>query len=127
MCLAVPVKVEELLENGMMRCRVGEGDTFVTASDALLEGPPEVGQYVIIHAGFALRVVETREAEETLRILREISAMTGPGEGGLELSGMDVRGYEKGGAAECGPDEGGAAECGPDDGGPGGLGLNRSE
>ena len=83
MCLAVPVKVEELLENGMMRCRVGEGDTFVTASDALLEGPPQIGQYVTIHAGFALRVIETQEAEETLKILREISAMTGVDELGL--------------------------------------------
>lgn len=83
MCLAVPVKVEELLENGMMRCRVGEGETFVTASDALLEGPPELGQYVIIHAGFALRTVETSEAEETLKILREISSLTGVDELGV--------------------------------------------
>lgn len=83
MCLAVPVKVEELLESGMLRCRVGEGDTFVTASDALLEGPPQIGQYVIIHAGFALRTVETHEAEETLKILRELSVLTGVDELGL--------------------------------------------
>lgn len=75
MCLAVPVKVDALLDGGMMRCRVGEGDTFVTASDALLESPPEVGQYVIIHAGFALRTVGTQEAEETLKILRDINSL----------------------------------------------------
>lgn len=83
MCLAVPVKVEELLASGMMRCRVGEGETFVTVSDALLEGPPQIGQYVIVHAGFALRTVETHEAEETLKILREISALSGADEFGL--------------------------------------------
>lgn len=84
MCLAVPVKVEELLESGMMRCRVGEGDTFVSASDALLESAPEIGQYVIIHAGFALRVVDTHEAEETLQILRDITALADSGELGLD-------------------------------------------
>ena len=84
MCLAVPVKVEELLDGGMIRCRVGEGDTFVTASDALLEGPPEIGQYVIIHAGFALRTVGTEEAEETLKILRDITALVDAEEQGLK-------------------------------------------
>lgn len=84
MCLAVPVKVEELLPGGMMRCRVGESDTFVTASDALLEAPPVVGQYVIIHAGFALRVVEMHEAEETLKILRDITELVDAEEQGLK-------------------------------------------
>lgn len=85
MCLAVPVKVEELLDGGMMRCRVGESDTFVTASDALLEGPPAIGQYVIIHAGFALRVVDSQEAEESLQILREITALVDAEEQGLKV------------------------------------------
>lgn len=84
MCLAVPVKVEELLPGGMMRCRVGESETFVTASDALLESPPSIGQYVIIHAGFALRIVETQEAEETLKILRDITALVDAEEQGLK-------------------------------------------
>lgn len=84
MCLAVPVKVEELLDGGMISCRVGEGDTFVTASDALLECPPEIGQYVIIHAGFALRTVGTKEAEETLQILRDINSLVEAEEQGLK-------------------------------------------
>lgn len=84
MCLAVPVKVEEILEAGMMRCRVGESDTFVTASDALLESTPEIGEYVIIHAGFALRVVGAKEAEETLQILRDITALVDAEEQGLK-------------------------------------------
>jgi hydrogenase expression/formation protein HypC len=75
MCLAVPVRVEGLLEAGMLRCRVGEGETFVTVSDALLESPPLVGDYLIVHAGFALRVIETREAEETLNLLRSMVAL----------------------------------------------------
>ncbi|MDR2503611.1 MAG: HypC/HybG/HupF family hydrogenase formation chaperone [Deltaproteobacteria bacterium] len=73
MCLAVPVKVEALLEAGMARCRVGESETFVLVSDALLEVPPVVGDYLIVHAGFALRRMETEEAEETLELLRQLA------------------------------------------------------
>lgn len=75
MCLAVPVKVEEQLESGMVRCRVGNSDTFVTASGMLLEETPAVGDYVIVHAGFALRKIEPQEAEETLKLLREMTAL----------------------------------------------------
>lgn len=74
MCLAVPMKVEEVSSDGIARCRVGEGETFVTASVALLEEAPKPGQYVIVHAGFALRTLEPADAEETLRILRELLA-----------------------------------------------------
>lgn len=75
MCLAVPMKVEEVSATGMARCRVGEGDTFVTASVALLEEAPAPGDYIIVHAGFALRRLEAADAEETLRILRELLAL----------------------------------------------------
>ena len=74
MCLAVPMKVTEVSEDGMAKCRVGEGDTFVTASVALLSEPPAPGEYVIVHAGFALRKLEPADAEETLRLLRDMIA-----------------------------------------------------
>ena len=72
MCLAVPMKVSEVSADGIARCQVGEGQTFVTASVALLAEPPEPGDYIIVHAGFALRKLEPEDAEETLRLLREI-------------------------------------------------------
>lgn len=78
MCLAVPMKVEEVSEAGIARCRVGEGETFVTASVALLEEPPLPGEYVIVHAGFALRKLEPADAEETLKLLREMAAAARP-------------------------------------------------
>lgn len=74
MCLAVPMKVTEVGEDGMARCRVGEGDTYVSASVALLPEVPQPGDYVIVHAGFALRTLEPEDAEETLRLLREMLA-----------------------------------------------------
>lgn len=78
MCLAVPVKVAEVSPEGMARCQVGEGETYVTASVALLPEQPEPGDYLIVHAGFALRKLEPADAEETLRLLREILAHSRP-------------------------------------------------
>ncbi len=72
MCLAVPVKVVEEIAPGLVRCQVGESDTFVNASSALLETPLKPGDYTIVHAGFALRKIETADAEETMRLLREM-------------------------------------------------------
>ena len=72
MCLAVPMKVSEVSQDGIARCQVGEGETYVTASVALLPEPPEPGEYIIVHAGFALRKLEPADAEETLKLLREI-------------------------------------------------------
>ena len=72
MCLAVPMKVSEVSQDGIARCQVGEGETYVTASVALLPEPPEPGEFIIVHAGFALRKLEPADAEETLKLLREI-------------------------------------------------------
>ncbi len=72
MCLAVPMKVSEVSPDGIARCQVGEGETYVTASVALLPEPPEPGEYIIVHAGFALRKLDPADAEETLKLLREI-------------------------------------------------------
>ncbi len=73
MCLAVPMKVTEVRDEDVLRCKVGESDTYVTASALLLPEPAVPGDYVIVHAGFALRVLDPEEAEESLRLLREIA------------------------------------------------------
>lgn len=78
MCLAVPMKVTEVTADGIARCRVGESDTFVAASVALLAEPPAPGEYVIVHAGFALRKLEPADAEETLKLLREMAEAARP-------------------------------------------------
>ena len=72
MRLAVPMKVSEVSPDGIARCQVGERETYVTASVALLPEPPEPGEYIIVHAGFALRKLDPADAEETLKLLREI-------------------------------------------------------
>ena len=72
MCLAIPAKIESI-ENGVAQCRVGEGETFVTASLMLLDQEAVLGDYVIIHAGFAIRKLDLKEAQESLTILRDLA------------------------------------------------------
>ncbi|HCF05244.1 MAG: hydrogenase assembly chaperone hypC/hupF [Desulfomicrobiaceae bacterium] len=72
MCLAIPARIERI-DNGVATCRVGEGETFVQASLMLLPEPAEVGDYLIIHAGFAIRKLDLQEAQESLTILRELA------------------------------------------------------
>lgn len=72
MCLAIPAQIVELQEAGMARVRVGESQTFLTASMMLLPEEPKVGDYVIVHAGFALHALTPEEARENLAALREL-------------------------------------------------------
>jgi hydrogenase expression/formation protein HypC len=81
MCLAVPVRVESV--QGMTACcRVGEGETFIDASLMLVDEEICIGDYLIVHAGFALRKLDLKEAQESLRILREMLRLTQQGSGG---------------------------------------------
>lgn len=73
MCLAVPMKVVSRQADALVKCRIGESDTFVTASTALLEEKPKLGEYLIVHAGFALRKIEPEDAEDTIRLLRKMA------------------------------------------------------
>lgn len=73
MCLAIPARIVELEPADMARVRIGESSTFLSASTMLLPEPPKVGDYVIVHAGFALRILPPEEAEESLSALREIA------------------------------------------------------
>jgi len=75
MCLAIPVKIEEI-DNGVANCRVGESDTFIKVALMLMEGEVEIGDYIIVHAGFALRKLDPVEAEESLKVLRELAEKT---------------------------------------------------
>lgn len=75
MCLAIPVKIESM-ENEMAHCRVGESETFIDVSLMLLEEPPAIGDHLIVHAGFAIRILDRQEAEESLKILRDFANAT---------------------------------------------------
>jgi hydrogenase expression/formation protein HypC len=73
MCLAIPAEVIEI-QDEMATVRVGEA--IRKTSLMLLPDGAEIGDYVIVHAGFALHKVDPHEAQESLRLLRELAAMT---------------------------------------------------
>ena len=73
MCLGIPARVVSL--EGEM-AKVSIGGVEYTASLRLLEDI-SVGDYVIIHAGFAIEKVDPQEAEETVRLVQEIEDQTG--------------------------------------------------
>ena len=75
MCLAIPGKVVEIKGQDMMR--MSRVDFGGIARDISLAYLPEagVGDYVIVHAGFAISQLDEEEAHETLRLLAEIDAM----------------------------------------------------
>ncbi len=75
MCLAVPGKIVEIYEaNGLL---MGKIDFGGVVREACLTYVPEakVGDYTIIHVGFALNLVDENEARETLALLDEISKL----------------------------------------------------
>jgi hydrogenase expression/formation protein HypC len=71
MCLAVPVRVEALLADQWVETEVGGVRSRV--SIALIEGVAP-GDYVIVHAGFAIARLDVEDAEKTLALFEEISA-----------------------------------------------------
>ena len=77
MCLAIPAKIVEKLDDGMLRATVGEGTTSLNVSGMLLAEPVDIGDYVIVHAGFAMHKMERTEAEESLRLFRELVVANG--------------------------------------------------
>jgi hydrogenase expression/formation protein HypC len=73
MCLGVPGKIIERYElNGLPMGKIDFGGVI---REACLSYVPEaqVGEYTIIHVGFALNVISEEEAQETLSLLREIA------------------------------------------------------
>ena len=72
MCLGVPGKIMEIYEtNGLTMGKIDFGGVM---REACLTYVPEaqVGDYVLVHVGFALNVISEEEANETLALLNEI-------------------------------------------------------
>ncbi|HTX89545.1 MAG TPA: HypC/HybG/HupF family hydrogenase formation chaperone [Bacteroidales bacterium] len=68
MCLGVPAKVISI-EQDLATVRLGGVD--YKASLKLLQDV-RVGDYILLHAGFAIEKVDPAEAEETLKLIREL-------------------------------------------------------
>jgi hydrogenase expression/formation protein HypC len=75
MCLAIPAQVTELLEDGMARIDM---DGVSKAISIALVDNVGIGDFVVVHVGYALSKIDAEEAERTLALLREVAAMETP-------------------------------------------------
>jgi len=76
MCLAIPSKIVEIENNiGIL-----DVDGVRRKASLILLEDPKVGEYVIVHAGFAIQKIDESAAMETLAILREAASMANQGD-----------------------------------------------
>ena len=74
MCLGVPGKITEIYEkNGLQMGRIDFGAGVVRETCLAYIPEAKVGDWTIIHVGFALNLVSEQEALETLDLLRQIA------------------------------------------------------
>ena len=78
MCLAIPARIVALLDNDMAKAEVA--GIVKDVNLALVDGVG-VGDYVIIHVGFALSKLEPEEAAETLALFAEAGMLEMADEG----------------------------------------------
>ena len=75
MCLAIPVQITELMEND--RALASAGGVVREIGTALVDDL-QVGDYVILHVGYALSKLDQEEARLTLQAMADIGAVAGP-------------------------------------------------
>ena len=74
MCLAIPMKIASLNEDRMATVDVLGGTREISLD---LTPQAQVGDYVLVHAGFAIEVVDEQYAQETLDLIKEFPELAG--------------------------------------------------
>lgn len=76
MCLAVPGRVESIYEgeNLLKMAKVNFGGVIKDVCVAWVDDV-KVGDYVLVHVGFALNKIDEAEAQETLKLLTEMGEL----------------------------------------------------
>ena len=74
MCLAIPAKVPEMKDN-----RLATVDILGVTRDISLDLTPQanVGDFVLVHAGFAIEVVDPDYAQETIDLIKQFPELAG--------------------------------------------------
>ena len=74
MCLGLPMRVHALLPSGAALCGAhGDGATR-TIESSLLDQPPRVGDWLLVHADVAIRALEAVEARQITDALQAVLA-----------------------------------------------------
>jgi hydrogenase expression/formation protein HypC len=71
MCLAVPARILQLIAPDLALCEMGAIQKEISV--ALLE-EVQIGDYVLVHVGFALSRLDPEEAQETLALFSELES-----------------------------------------------------
>ncbi len=73
MCLAIPGKIIEIVDAENHIAKVEVGGVRRNINTGMLDAAEvQIGNYVLIHVGFAMNRIDEHEAQETLRVLEEI-------------------------------------------------------
>ena len=74
MCLAIPAKVTEMKDN-----RLATVDILGDTRDKSLDLTPQAndGDFVLVHAGFAIEVVDPDYAQETIDLIKQFPELAG--------------------------------------------------
>ena len=72
MCLAIPAEVIEIQENDLAVVEAGGAKKLISLS---LVDDVRVGEYVLVHAGFAIDIVDEQEAKKTMELLEELARL----------------------------------------------------
>ncbi len=74
MCLAIPMKISQLDDN-----RLATVDVLGVTRQISLDLTPQaqVGDYVLVHAGFAIEVVDEQFAQETIDLIKQFPELAG--------------------------------------------------
>lgn len=73
MCLAIPGKIVEIVDAENQLAKVEVGGVRRNVNIGMLDDT-KIGDYVLVHVGFAMSKVDEKEAEETLRLLEELGS-----------------------------------------------------
>ena len=74
MCLAIPAKITEMKDDGLATV-----DILGVTRDIALDLTPQatLGDFVLVHAGFAIEVVDADYAQETIDLIKEFPDLAG--------------------------------------------------
>ena len=75
MCLAIPGKIVEIVDEENQIAKVEVGGVRRNVNIGMLDRDDvQIGNYVLIHVGFAMSKIDEKEAEETLKLLEELGS-----------------------------------------------------
>jgi hydrogenase expression/formation protein HypC len=74
MCLGIPGLIVEIVDADQQLAKVDVSGVRRTVNIALLDGQAGVGDWVLIHVGFAMSVIDERQALETRAFLEQLGA-----------------------------------------------------